>query len=125
MGNKESKDCILPNYSIELPDSAEYYTMSPNNKYLVAGYGCNNIILYDFENKQVLKDFEGCCWSKMSNRSINVSFSPDSQLIAYRWENMVRIMSTESFEKVKEFNHDGKWVWCQFSPDGTMLAVGG
>lgn len=73
----------------------------------------------------MLKDFEGCCFSKMTDNVINVGFSPDSSLVAYRLESGVRIMNTATLEVVREIPNGHSWVTVSFSPDSKMLAVGG
>lgn len=73
----------------------------------------------------MLKDFEGCCFSKMTNNVINVAFSPDSSLVAFRWDDAVRIMNLSTLEVEKELKNGHSWVTAAFSPDGKMIAIGG
>ena len=73
----------------------------------------------------MIKDFEGCCFSKLNNSVVNVSFSPDSTLTAYRWNESVRVMNLDTLEVVREIPNGHDWVTCAFSPDSKMIAVGG
>ena len=73
----------------------------------------------------MLKDFQGCTYSSMSTRVIRVAFSPDSSLLAFRWEDKVRVVSTSTLEMVREFDFESKATEISFSPNGKYLSVGG
>jgi WD40 repeat protein len=125
MGNKNNKDCTPPCFTIENPDKVTGMYLSPNKNILAIGYGNNNIQLYDMESQVILKDFEGCCSSKLDNTIINTAFSPDGSLMAFRWENAIRIMDLSTQEVVRELKNESEIVSISFSPNGNMLLVGG
>jgi len=80
--------------------------------------------LYDITNEaewKLLLQFEGC--SHNGFNTIRTEFSPDSELLVYRWNKEIRIMSTSTLEIVRVFKASSKWVNAVFSDDGAYLAV--
>ena len=84
MGNK-NHNIHQPSFSIETPDMVSGFFVSPNKKFVLIGYGSENIRIYDLDTQTMIMDFEGCCFSKITNSVVNISFSPDNTLVAYRW----------------------------------------
>ena len=124
MGNKNNKELYPPSFTVEAPDTVTGVFVSPDKRLLVIGVNNKILRLYDLESQEFKKDLEGCCFSKMTNNVINVSFSPDSTLMAFRWEEGIRVLNTTSFEVEKEIANQGTWVTSAFSPDGKMIAIG-
>jgi tricorn protease-like protein len=118
LGNKFTGELHQPSFSIETPDTVTGMFLTPNQKYVIIGYENKNIRIYDIESQEMKKDIEGCCYSMMTNNVINVAFTPDSSLMAYRWDEGVRILNLNSFEMEKEIRNECTWVTASFSPDG-------
>lgn len=51
-------------------------------------------------------------------------FSPDSELLAFRWDDKVRVVSTSTLEMVNEYENQSDVMQLAFSPNGKYLAVG-
>jgi len=49
MGNKNNKELHQPSFSIEMPETVNGYYVSPNRKFVLIGYGSQNIRIYDLE----------------------------------------------------------------------------
>jgi len=80
--------------------------------------------LFDISNEiewKLLKKFEGCSFNNFN--TIRTEFSPNSELLVYRWNKEIRIMSTSTLEIVQVFKAPCKWVNAVFSDDGAYLAV--
>ena len=71
-----------------------------------------------------LEDFEGCTYSTITDNTITADFSPDSKLIAYRWDKCVRLFDTEQMQMVREIDVKETSITISFSPDGQFLLVG-
>lgn len=72
---------------------------------LAIANGKSKIKLIDIETNACLNEFEGCAFSLLQGH-INMAFSPDSTLLAYRWEKGVRIMDVvDNYKIVKEFDN--------------------
>ena len=71
-----------------------------------------------------LQTYEGCTWSQTGQAIINPAFSPDSELMAFRWEHKVRIVSTSTLQMVHEYDNGSDVLEIHFSPNGQYLAIG-
>lgn len=125
MGSEKSLEHREPcSFSFETDHDISFMKVSPNQKLLLVGYGSSNIRLYNLETNTFLSDFEGCTYSKGSGNTATADFSPDSKLIAYRWDKCVRLFDTEQMQMVREINVNETSITISFSPDGQFLLVG-
>ena len=60
----------------------------------------------------------------MSARIIKPAWSADSQFLAFRWEDGLRIMDVNSFALVKVIDNNEKPIEFQFSPNCRFVSVG-
>ena len=59
---------------------------------------------------------------KLGGDITRVEFSPDGQMLAIAWGDLITLWNPRSREKLREFKaHDGQVLQIAFSPDGRRL----
>ena len=53
-----------------------------------------------------------------------MDFSPDSKVLAYRWESKIRMLDLETLEPHREIDNDTNSITIRYSPNGRFLLVG-
>jgi WD40 repeat protein len=126
MGNDANpeKDWTPADHSFSCDKDVAYIKASPNEKLIAVGYGTDKIRIFDVETNVFVMEMEGCCYARMSNVTINVDFSPDSKVLAYRWENEIRFMDIASQKMVRSIPNEEKAIHIAYSPNGKFLMTG-
>jgi WD40 repeat protein len=126
MGNDANpeKEWTPADHSFSCDKDISFMKASPNDKFLAVGYGSEKIRIFDVESNTFVMEIEGCCFSRRDQVTINVDFSPDSKVVAYRWEKEIRFTDIDSQKMVRSINNEEKAVHIAYSPNGKFLLTG-
>lgn len=108
MGASNKKPFTMAAWSIETEDKPNCFIPSPDRRFIAIGFGREKIMLYNWIEKKPAHVFEGCTYARLSARIIKPAWSPDSQFLAFRWQEGLRIMDVNSFALVKVIDNNTK-----------------
>ena len=102
-------------------------SISPDGKTLLVGFGQSDYRVWDFPNKQMIRDIRGQAFSQRTDTTTHAMWTPDGQKFALKFKNscLVYTLNQLSQNNEQEFELDNPVYSIQICENGEKLMIAG